>query len=401
MAREEFPDKIKKLAAQRAGYICSMPECDQLTIGPGDSDDKSKSIGRANHIYSASGERGPRGAGGLTPDELKSIHNCFWTCANCGDIIDKNDGVGFTPETLLGYKQLHEAKVKSHLEGRRIPFNWFYSMSITSSPIFVENSSFKLGQLTLLKGSNSSGKTALCDWIVGSIDPELTRRWLFPNKIATNIKYEIKYYDPNEQRISITISTEGRYRITLNGESIPFLASNLKILWPKGNMQRIEPDQDDVVRLSRRLNSSPEITINLIDELNRRGSDFIENIKIIKTDEGNKLRIKYFHNESDVPMAQISGSELNHTLVDFAVLQAQEWSKQCPTLLILDGLLNNFDQSHFASMTRHFMESERILQIIASAPFTVKDFSAKEWYGWSMVNLIGKQKNVEITQSIR
>ena len=399
MIREEFPQRIKDLAAKRAGFICSMPECEQITIGPGDSHDQSKSIGRANHIYSASGERGPRGSGGLSSDELKSIENCFWTCANCSDIIDKNEGKDFSPETLLAYKHLHEAKIKSHLEGSKIPFNWFYSMTISDSPIFIRGSTFKLGQLTLLNGSNSSGKTALCDWIVGSIDPELTRRWLPPNRISTMIKYDVIYYDPNEQCLSITISKSGRYRVRLNGRNMPFLASNVKILWPKGHLSRIEPDTDDINRLSQRLDTPIEITVNLIEHLNNIGSDFIDNIRIVKSDEGYKLYFKFTHNKYEVPMSGISGSELNHTLIEFAVLQASEWSQHCPTLLILDGVLNNFDKEHFASMTRYFRESDNVIQIIASSPIFHVEFSTDEWKGWSMVNLIGKKRNVRINQS--
>ena len=45
MSRDDFSPKIKETLAKRAGYLCSNPNCKQLTVGsnedPGKSDRKS------------------------------------------------------------------------------------------------------------------------------------------------------------------------------------------------------------------------------------------------------------------------------------------------------------------------------------------------------------------------
>jgi hypothetical protein len=52
--REEFSDDTKRIIAQRAGYRCSFPNCDRVTIGPGKAFDDVILVGEAAHIYSAS-----------------------------------------------------------------------------------------------------------------------------------------------------------------------------------------------------------------------------------------------------------------------------------------------------------------------------------------------------------
>jgi hypothetical protein len=81
--RENFPATVKEVIAVRAGYRCTFPECDNVTIGPGSAPGQIASVGVACHIYSAS-PNGPRGQGGLSPDQLKSAENGFWACSNHG-----------------------------------------------------------------------------------------------------------------------------------------------------------------------------------------------------------------------------------------------------------------------------------------------------------------------------
>lgn len=38
MARDDFDKPTREALAQRAGYLCSFPECGSLTIGPSDED---------------------------------------------------------------------------------------------------------------------------------------------------------------------------------------------------------------------------------------------------------------------------------------------------------------------------------------------------------------------------
>ena len=106
--RIEFPQRVKKLVAERSGFRCSFPRCDKPTIGPAESAGDSVSTGVACHIYSAA-EGGPRGQGNLSPDQLAGIGNALWLCANHARIMDVKRGKDYPPDRLLGFKKAHEA----------------------------------------------------------------------------------------------------------------------------------------------------------------------------------------------------------------------------------------------------------------------------------------------------
>ena len=109
--RINFLDSTKKILAGRAAYQCSHPNCEVVTIGPGENFDQINSIGEAAHIYSAS-ENGPRGQNGLSEADLKSIKNGIWMCKNHARLIDTNSGDGFTADQLKAWKYLHEESIK-------------------------------------------------------------------------------------------------------------------------------------------------------------------------------------------------------------------------------------------------------------------------------------------------
>lgn len=48
--RIEFLEATKRILAGRSGYHCSHPNCDMITIGPGDKHDQTSSVGEAAHI---------------------------------------------------------------------------------------------------------------------------------------------------------------------------------------------------------------------------------------------------------------------------------------------------------------------------------------------------------------
>jgi len=107
----EFSQKTAQLLAERAGFRCSVPGCKVVTIGPGDAENESASVGTAAHIHSAA-LNGPRGRGLLTTAELANIKNGIWCCATHGREIDTNSGRGYTVETLQAWKRIREEDAK-------------------------------------------------------------------------------------------------------------------------------------------------------------------------------------------------------------------------------------------------------------------------------------------------
>ncbi len=107
--RDEFPDRIKKAVAARAGWRCSFGGCQKLTVGPSEEfSDAITVIGIAAHICGAAPGRGSRRfVASMSPDERAGIDNAIWLCADHATLIDR-DEVTYTAEKLRAAKREHE-----------------------------------------------------------------------------------------------------------------------------------------------------------------------------------------------------------------------------------------------------------------------------------------------------
>jgi hypothetical protein len=104
--RDEFLSTVKKTIAERAGYLCSVPNCNRPTIGPHSDPNKAKNLGVAAHICAAA-EKGPRYDSRQTHTERTSIENAIWVCEMHGQEIDK-DASPYSAEHLREWKRMHE-----------------------------------------------------------------------------------------------------------------------------------------------------------------------------------------------------------------------------------------------------------------------------------------------------
>jgi hypothetical protein len=108
--RDEFPESVKRVVAERAAYICANPSCREPTIGPHSDPSKSLKTGKACHIRAAT-HGGPRFDPLQSTSERKSIENAIWLCSRCSDTVDK-DETRFPPACLLGWKDAHEMWIR-------------------------------------------------------------------------------------------------------------------------------------------------------------------------------------------------------------------------------------------------------------------------------------------------
>ncbi|MFX0195737.1 MAG: hypothetical protein ACFFCW_06405 [Candidatus Hodarchaeota archaeon] len=114
--RDDFSNEIKELLAKRVGYLCSNPDCRQLTCGPQTEPTGSINIGVAAHITAAS-PGGPRYDGFLSPEQRKASNNGVWLCQKCAKLVD-SDEVRYTVVKLNEWKRLAEAAALQELEVR-------------------------------------------------------------------------------------------------------------------------------------------------------------------------------------------------------------------------------------------------------------------------------------------
>jgi hypothetical protein len=123
--RDDFSEKVKKAIALRAGYRCSFPSCDQLTVGPSEESPTAVAmVGIAAHISAAAPGLGARRYDPtMTSEERSSIQNAIWLCGNHATLIDR-DEIKYTRKLIADWRIAHEKRIKDELEtGKRNAIN--------------------------------------------------------------------------------------------------------------------------------------------------------------------------------------------------------------------------------------------------------------------------------------
>ncbi|MEX2120080.1 MAG: hypothetical protein WD847_10845 [Pirellulales bacterium] len=134
-ARDEFPESVKRVVAERAAYICTNPECREPTVGPHSDPSKSLKTAKACHITAAAAG-GPRYDVKQSTQHRRGIQNAIWLCSKCSDIIDK-DEAAFPRGLLLQWRAAHERWIRNGgiiPELPRIAFATLNGLTIGNSP---------------------------------------------------------------------------------------------------------------------------------------------------------------------------------------------------------------------------------------------------------------------------
>jgi anti-sigma regulatory factor (Ser/Thr protein kinase) len=119
MARDNFDYGTKKSLAERVGFLCSFPGCNQLTIGPSEESESSVSgIGMACHIAAAAEKNSARRFVKLmSSEQRKSISNGIWLCYTHGKLVDTDEQI-FTISMLEKWKEIATKRAQILLSNR-------------------------------------------------------------------------------------------------------------------------------------------------------------------------------------------------------------------------------------------------------------------------------------------
>lgn len=118
-SRHDFSKGVIEALSKRASYICSNPKCRCLTIAATKlNEEKFTYLGVAAHITAAA-EGGPRYDGDLTRSERSSIGNGIFLCGSCSIMIDKNNGLDYSCELLMKWKDEHHKWAQENLNKKK------------------------------------------------------------------------------------------------------------------------------------------------------------------------------------------------------------------------------------------------------------------------------------------
>jgi hypothetical protein len=116
--RDNFPESVKQILADRVGNRCSNPDCLAITSGPQVDPGKALNVGVGAHITAAA-SGGPRYDPNLSPEERSGPTNGIWLCQTCGKLVD-NDEARFTADTLRDWKSRAESDALAKIGKARI-----------------------------------------------------------------------------------------------------------------------------------------------------------------------------------------------------------------------------------------------------------------------------------------
>ena len=394
--RAEFPRAVVRTLAKRAAYRCSFPACDRTTTGPGANEDQVATTGKAAHIYSAR-DGGPRGAGGLSFEERQRIDNAIWLCAEHAERIDKNNGAEFPAPTLKAYKRMHEEKIRCERGGIGLKTGWIHSLSIDRAPVFRTPVEIEFGKVTVLHGDNSSGKTALCDWLQGISDPSALCRWADARRPG-NLSFEVTYLDPFKQKLRVRVQSADEVEYFINGEPAPFDPNPIRFVrlrdLRRSRLSESLPAMTDLEFLSETLSVNPALVRNMMPLVGVHRGSTVGGVRV-EHDPNGSIRVW-----TDVHgtlqglglQDQLSNTERSRVLIEIAAVFARYSAKRVPTVLLVDWAAKSFDD-RWMSRVVDFLSSD-------DNPFqTVLERVTNGLGGHHMtrvVTLHGKESNVTV-----
>lgn len=372
----DFTPKTRVIIAARAGYRCSVPDCRRHTIGAGSAFDEVSDTGTACHIYS-SAFSGPRGTGGKSSEERSSPRNGFWACATHARAIDANAGNQYPPTLLLGWKAMHEAWISREQGGLHSPFGWLHHIDVQPNRLFERRFQMTLAKITLVAGNNGTGKTGICDWIAGSIDPFYIRKWV---DSTFNLNYNLTFYSPELHEIHVS-SDGGQPRYSVDGMVSPIPLVPMRVVYvPYFDRKetRFEGLDDidfigEILGLRREQVLAFLLNVSRFTELNISGL----HVKREASDgedrdaSAGKSRVELFGNTGSpvqgYPFSIWSTGEQYRAILAIASDLAEYYSRSGPTLLILDSVMDRFDDNWKSAVVRAFESDLCHFQVVMTS----------------------------------
>ena len=387
--RENFSRTTANIIAQRAGYRCAHPVCDgRTTVGPGKTPNVSENTGHACHIFAAA-KRGPRGQGGLSSEELKSVSNGIWLCAKHSTQIDKNSGRDYPSPVLLGWKAAHEHRIAQEHGAMLNPYGWIESIRIVEAPVFKPNQTLSLANLNVIVGSNGAGKTALCEWLgsLGAITP--LQRWGAYSKCSARLEYAIEFRMPVAKSLSVKIEN-GKVDFQLDDQNYPYSPVGYQVVYCNRNRRQFSGKSDDRNQLAKALSIDAIEVDALVEYLSSCHGELLvggswEEDSEATDDEASDRLICDLKDATRQAFCTMSGGEQSAVLLDLAIARARISATYRPTLLIIEMCELNISTERMQNYMQVLSAPDTPFQTVMTATNRISPDIL--WGGWQTIFL--------------
>lgn len=381
--RVDFDRETRKKCAARAGYRCSFPGCNRLTVGPGSAPSEVAESGSACHILPASGA-GPRAVEtASTRKDLGSLSNAIWLCASHAKLIDCNDGERYPAALLKSFRDEHEARIASEHEG--LPHFRLTALEVGRSGIFRDGQSLQLVKVMLLAGDNGTGKSTLFRWL----------SWLGENDALWSGEarrggeggsFTVEALAPARHRIRVEHDSE-RLRFQIDGTEtlvsplpLAVLGSEIgrELISLEGVLQNRRAELgngwqesvDDVNLLAEFLGMNARLLPGFLPFVGRFALGNFSNLRAEGVLGQRRIQGEDLKRKRSISIHQASESMLTGMMVDIRAAQLNHLALSRPALLLLDLPALQWDGTTLQRYVDFFASKDCRFQTLLSSPDT-------------------------------
>ena len=289
----------------------------------------------------------------------------------------------------------HAAAKNGEDDGGAIGFVGLQSVTIEESPVFARGSTLHLARTTVVVGDNASGKTALCEWLAGSGDIKLLKRWAAFSKRKGRTQVRFDAMTPLPLTWTIRIFAESNIQFEMDGQAVPQLNLATAFVYVSERPHR-EPEETTTSYLARWLRVDLAHIHNIVRSLAMRGGLCVHNPRI-ETREGHEdLLLDLDGTISGLEFRDLSSGEKIQVAIECAFEIARVMAERQPTMLIID-CMGGFDPANFQEYVEFFATQCEKFQIIITDRRRYSDRLDRDIEGLRIARLRGRGSNVEIS----
>lgn len=353
--RDDFSPATKRLLAQRAGYICSYPGCNKLTIFPSEDQNKVLNNGVASHITAASSS-GPRYDPNLTEAQRSDYSNGIWMCTEHSYLIDK-DYSNYSTQLLKEWKKNHEEEIRERASLGIKLNDRLKSISIIDFGQLKGIHDFKLFTNTIFYSTEPIGKSMIFDILSGFFGMSHSKRWLKKYNIPVSIAKYLFTIDSKNIEYTFKLLDTNKSEFEINEKKVFKPSPKFCMIYLAQDGTRFSSDYK--TDFFNWFNIKLDVIEGLIDYINTNIKIFIKSIKI----ENDNLEVMF--NNLFIPYGMLSTSEKERLILEIGFQLAKRNSEEICTILVLDKTsFLTLDKNNLQNLIDHLTSVDNNFQSI-------------------------------------
>lgn len=265
-------------------------------------------------------------------------------------------------------------------------------ISFSSTPLFKKNSKISLSKVNYIYGKNSTGKSAISEWLSVLVDDKNISRWVLEDKFLP-ILFSIGLKYSTCSNIAIEIDSLG-VRYFVNEKKYIISPVTYRFVFLANN--RIDfRNMDSVAYLSKQLSITEQQLIHLIENFNPAMTIAIRTLKITKNESERNLYVKLYRREEYSRFNNLSASEQQRVIIELGLQYCMYLSKITSTFLIIEKNTFCIDDEYYIALIDKLLDDLFLTQtliISVDAPLVEFNSNAKK------LVFVGEVPNIEILE---